>query len=298
MVSFARMVARVKDDFAVLFSAEHLERVCRDAGMKWRERVLNPVVTIQVFLLQVLHGNTACTDVSRLAGLAFSASAWCQARMRLPLAVLRTLLHQSADSRGSEALGPLGSDSAGQRGGDSPAGAWRGHRTFLIDGSSCSMPDTPALRKKFGQPTGQKQGCGFPVAHLLILFDAQRGRLLDVLISSWTLHDLTRVAELHRWLKPGDVLLADRGFCSYAHIASLARLGVQVVLRMHQAQIVDFRPHRRAPANTADKAVGVAPRRVACRPPRRAVRARPGWRAAACTTRSSCGSGPRPSRAP
>jgi hypothetical protein len=34
------------------------------------------------------------------------------------------------------------------------------------------MPDTPALQKHFGQPSGQKKGCGFPVAHLLVLFEA------------------------------------------------------------------------------------------------------------------------------
>jgi hypothetical protein len=115
------------------------------------------------------------------------------------------------------------------------------------------MPDTPALQAAFGQPSGQKPGCGFPVAHLLALFDAGNGQLLDVLISSWRIHDLTRVAELHPWLQPDDVLVADRGFCSYAHLAQLSRQGVQVVLRLHQKQIVDFRPHRRA-ARPADSA--------------------------------------------
>jgi hypothetical protein len=54
------------------------------------------------------------------------------------------------------------------------------------------------------------------------------------------------VAKLHRWLAPGDVLIADRGFCSYAHLAQLWQQGVLVVFRMHQRQLVDFRPHRPA----------------------------------------------------
>ena len=41
-------------------------------------------------------------------------------------------------------------------------GLWRGHRTLLIDGSAFSMPDTPELQSPFGQPGGQKPGCGFP----------------------------------------------------------------------------------------------------------------------------------------
>src|SRR5262245_47071185 len=49
-------------------------------------------------------------------------------------------------------------------------GRWHGHRTFVVDGSGCSMPDTPALQQAFGQPSEQRPGCGFPVARLLGLF--------------------------------------------------------------------------------------------------------------------------------
>ena len=59
-------------------------------------------------------------------------------------------------------------------------GRWRGHRTFLVDGSWFSMPDTPALQAHFGQPGNQAKGCGFPVAHLLALFHAGTGLLLEV----------------------------------------------------------------------------------------------------------------------
>jgi hypothetical protein len=103
---------------------------------------------------------------------------------------------------------------------------WRGHRVLCVDGSSCSMPDTPELQRRFGQPTEQKPGCGFPVAHLLMLFDAYSGMLVDVLASSWRLHDLTRVDELHPHLQHDDVLVADRGFASFAHVALLQLRGV------------------------------------------------------------------------
>lgn len=241
MVSFTRVAARVKHDLVELLSAAHLARLCRDAGMQWRRRVLDPVVTIQIFILQVLHGNTPCSAVPRIAGLRFTASAWCQARQRLAVPVLRRLLYESG--------APLRARSSAAE----PAGLWRGHRTLLVDGSSCSMPDTPALRRRFGQPTGQKPGCGFPVAHLLALFDAHSGRLLDVLISSWRTHDLTRAADLQEWMRPGDLLVADRGFCSYAHLAQLRQRGVQVVFRMRAIQIVDFQPHRPAANRKSDK---------------------------------------------
>jgi hypothetical protein len=59
-------------------------------------------------------------------------------------------------------------------------GRWRGHRTFLVDGSSFPMPDTPELRRHFGQPGGQAAGWGFPVANILALFHAGTGLLLEV----------------------------------------------------------------------------------------------------------------------
>ncbi len=239
MVSIRRVLAQIKDDWTSILTEEHLTRICREAGVTWRNRTLSPVVTIYVFLLQILHGNTAMTNLPRLSGKRFTPAAYCQARKRLPLAALRRLLYETGR--------PL-------RAGSHAETHWLGHRTWLVDGSSCSMPDTPSLQKRFGQPTGQKPGCGFPVAHLLVLFDAASGRLLNVLASSWRIHDLTRVAELQGYFQRDDVLVADRGFCSYAHLATLAQQGVQVVLRMKRSPLVDFRPHR--PAARTERDIG------------------------------------------
>ena len=43
--------------------------MCQEAGCtSWRDRVLTPVTTIQLFLLQRLHGHTACSHVPHLSG--------------------------------------------------------------------------------------------------------------------------------------------------------------------------------------------------------------------------------------
>jgi hypothetical protein len=57
-------------------------------------------------------------------------------------------------------------------------------------------------------------------------------------------HDLSEVVGLHPELRPDDVLVADRGFCSYAHLALLVQAGVPAVFRMHQKHMVDFTPGR------------------------------------------------------
>ena len=106
------------------------------------------------------------------------------------------------------------------------------------------MPDTPALQDAFGQPTEQRPGCGFPVAHLLGLFHAGTGVLLKLVVAPLLTHDLAQVQAVHPSLQPGDVLVADRGLCSYAHLALLVQAGVHAVLRVGARQIVDFTPGR------------------------------------------------------
>jgi hypothetical protein len=106
------------------------------------------------------------------------------------------------------------------------------------------MPDTPALQDAFGQSTEQRPGCGFPVAHLLGLFHAGTGVLLTWVVTPLLTHDLAQVQAVHPTLHPGDVLVADRGLCSYAHLALLAQADLHAVLRVGARQMVDFTPGR------------------------------------------------------
>lgn len=229
MVSIDAALSRIKEEWRAALSVAGIEAVCRGAGLKWRKRVLDPGTTILVFFLQVLHRNTAITNLPRLTGKRFTPGAYCQARGRLPLAVLRQLLHETGI--------PLRSPAC-----SAPPALWHGHRVFLLDASSCSMADTPRLQRRFGQPGGQKQGCGFPVAHLLMLVDAHSGLILDVRTAPLRTHDLRHAGALHPQLQAGDLAVADRAFCSYGHIATLQQRGVFVVFRLHQRLRADGLP--------------------------------------------------------
>jgi len=116
---------------------------------------------------------------------------------------------------------------------------------FLVDGSTFSMPDTPELNDHFGQPTQQKPCACYPQAHVLLLTHTATGLITRVLASPWRTHDMWRMREMHPELEKGDVLVADRGFCSFADLALLTQRGINAVMRMHQATIVDFTPHRK-----------------------------------------------------
>lgn len=229
MVSITHALRRIKDDLSNLLSLAAIEQVCKESGYIWRNRRLGPAATIHYFILQILYGNTACSHVPRIVGETFTASAYCQARKRLPLSVVTGLV-----AKINQAL-----QSAVNK-----TGLWFGHRVVWLDGSGFSMPDTPALQTYFGQPGAQKLGCGFPVAHLLAAFEAAGGLLVGLIASALRTHDLSQVGRIHPELRLDDLLVGDRGFCSFAHLALILRNGLHACLRIHQKQIVNFEPHR------------------------------------------------------
>jgi hypothetical protein len=232
MLTLPQALYRRKGNLAEAVPASLIRRICAELQRPYRQRTLTPVVTTYLFLQQVLHGNAAVGALRHLSGLDFTDSAYCQARARLPLEFFRRLQRAVTGScRQAEAA--------------EPQARWRGHRLFLLDGSSFSMPDTPELQQAFGQPGAQAPGCGFPTAHLLVLFDAHTGYLLKALAAPLRTHDLADAAILHRELAPGDLLLGDRAFCSYAHLALCRQRQLHGLFRAHQKLLIDFRPRRR-----------------------------------------------------
>ena len=230
MVTVRTSLQKVKDDYGQLIPAPAILQICAAVNYQFRQRLLGPVETIYLFLVQILNGNTACSHLRHLTGMPCTGWAYAKARARLPVNLLAMLLRWV-----SKAIGNV----------TPTAPRWHGHRVFHVDGSSFSMPDTPALQEAFGQPGGQKKGCGFPVAHLLAMFDAATGMIVDVLAAPLRTHEMSRIACMHPQLQPGDVLVADRGLCSYAHLALLLLRNLHGVFRIHQRTIVDFTPNRR-----------------------------------------------------
>ena len=120
-------------------------------GYGWRDRIWNPVLTFWTFLIQVLHPGSACREAVALVlaeqavkserRISPDASAYCQARKRVPLSVFVAIFHKVGQGLQDKAKDQH---------------FWHGHRVRLVDGSSCSMPDTRELQAVFGQPDGQK----------------------------------------------------------------------------------------------------------------------------------------------
>jgi len=177
MVNIAHAVQKVKgiDNYGI--PAEAIVAAADAVGHTYRQRKLGPVATVYLFLMQILNGNAACSSLRHSAGMTCSVSAYCKARARLPVALLRCLLSWVCQS-----LRDITAESS----------LWLGHRVFHIDGSSFSMPDTQDLQEAFGQPGGQKKGCGFPTAHMLVMTDASTGLIMDIQASPLRTNEMWR----------------------------------------------------------------------------------------------------------
>jgi hypothetical protein len=119
--SITTILQRFTGEWATLLQPDAILAVCSEIGYTaWRSRVLTPVTTIQLFLLQSLHGHTACSHLPHLSGLRCRAAAYCQARARLPLRFFDLLLEHFGSAVPRSAL---------------DEGRWHGHRTVLVEGS-------------------------------------------------------------------------------------------------------------------------------------------------------------------
>lgn len=215
-------------------------------GPNSRERVFTPLITFWAFLAQVLERGSSCRDaVLRIvawwkfelrdeATPSVDTSAYCQARSRLPEAT----------------LAQIGDHLAEQMLRNTPSShLWRGRRVKMLDGTTASMPDTAKNQRLWPQSREQQPGCGFPFLKLVGLFCLATGAMLQYVEANKHQHEAALARRLWPFLDPQDVLLADRGFCSYITISELLRLGVDAVMRMHQMRQADFRRGRRLGAN-------------------------------------------------
>jgi Transposase DDE domain len=209
-------------------------------GRGSRQRLFSPLLTFWAFLSQVLSPPSACREAVRKlqawwalrhpVDISPNPSAYCQARARLPDQTLLRVHKQLAD----RLEGNVPSQSR-----------WRGRNVTLVDGTNLSMPDTAQNQGAYPQPSTQKPGCGFPMMKLVGLFSLASGALLHFAHGSLHLHESQLFRQLWKHLAKGDVILSDRGFCSFFALSSLLQLGVDSVMRLHATRRVDFRRGKR-----------------------------------------------------
>ena len=103
------------------------------------------------------------------------------------------------------------------------------------------MPDTVENQKEYPQPSTQKDGCGFPIAKIGVIFSLVTGAAVALCIDVLNTHDIKLARKLYSFLKPNDVLLGDRAFCAYADMVTITKLGCDAVFRKHQSRTTTMR---------------------------------------------------------
>jgi hypothetical protein len=211
-------------------------------GLNSRSRMFTSAIIFWAFLGQVLERGSSCRDALR------RITAWWQ--FQFPKAALpstETSGYCQARARLSDAtLEKIGSHLAERLERNVPdEERWCGRRVKIIDGTTASMPDTSDNQEVWPQPGSQKPGCGFPLVKLVALFSQASGALLALAEGNRHQHELILARTLWPRLEPGDVLLADRAFCSYADLHQIAEQKADAVMRLHQARRFDFREGRR-----------------------------------------------------
>lgn len=236
MAAFDFALVCVRNGSDDLLLPDRIDQAARDGNHHFRNTTLTPGVTLRLFAQQVAHGNIACAAVRHLADADFSDSAWCQARTRLPIELIRKI-HRQIIEHARQELDQTQDLGEGDY-------HWRGHRVYGVDGTNDSMPDSPELRAHYGVPSGVRQGLGFPTSHLLMLLDHRSGLVIDCVDSPMNTSDLSQTPPMHEHLSNGDVLLGDVSFAGWAHLALLLQAKLHAVMPVHHRRIVDFTPRR------------------------------------------------------
>lgn len=142
-----------------------------------------------------------------------SAAAFCKARLKLPGSLLRELLK----SVHGQLVARFGSQSL-----------WKGRRVYAIDGCKFNLKRTEELEIEFRGSSGghlpQVLVCTLydllaeiPVAQVELPYDAGERDSLDTLLEQ---------------LKPGDLLILDRGYPSFDVFQKLLERGIDFLIRV------------------------------------------------------------------
>lgn len=230
--------------FSQLLDGQVVKDALAEGDVAFRERLYSPCMTLWIFLSQVLDPMQCCLQAvlrflayrlaQDLEPCSSETGAYCQARIRLPESVVKRLMQLTGRQLHQREM--------------PDAWRWKGRVVKLADGTTVSMPDTPANQQAYPQPSSQQPGVGFPLARLVVLFSLAVGTVLEVAIGQYKgkqTGEVSLLRTLHDRLEPDDILLGDRIFCAFFDLALLQEGRVDVVTRLHQQRRADFRRGQR-----------------------------------------------------
>lgn len=220
--------------FSDIINDDVIQQALKDEQIEYRQRLYTPMIIISAWIYQCLSEKNTCKNaVSKIISYIAQCgcetpspetSAYCKARKRIKEGVFLYLLkHTGKHLHNMNDL------------------TWCNRRVTVADGSTIIMDDTEENQKEYPQPQSQKEGCGFPMANIVVMFCLKTGLVLEAIISSLAIGELNLFRRLYEHLQPGDIVLGDRLYSSYADICLLKARTIDGVFRLHARRKTDFR---------------------------------------------------------
>ena len=200
---------------------------------KERKRIYTRELTFWAYFTQTILHTSAASTVKKVQSWLLSKpsrlpssnnSAFCQAKKRLPVEDLQDI-YCSTNNRKKKPKENL---------------YWN-REVLLVDGTGLSMPDTKENQEIYPQNGSCKEGCGFPQMNVVAIFSLATGLLLDFVKGSKHDSEKRQWRQMWRVFQKDDIIVGDKGFCSYANIAFLkSSLGVDSIFRLGKQRKIDF----------------------------------------------------------
>jgi len=275
--------------FSNVLSEDIISQALTAIEANWNHRIYTPLVTLWVFLNQVISADHSCRGaVARLIAHRVSqgmpacssnTGAYCQARKRLPeqfFAIIARAVGRKLEDQAEEEW------------------LWKGHHVYMFDGTTTVMPDTKENREAYPPTSNSKTGAGMPLTRIGAVFSLACGVVLDLATAKYAgkgQGEVTLLRQLSPMFSKGDVLLADCLMSDWRNLYEFQERGIHIVSRLNRARRkADFRkgkslgkddhlvqwpkPHLRGVGRKAQLAM---PRQVMVREARVHV-SRPGFR--------------------
>jgi len=217
-------LAQLEERFADCLPEELFPKAAK--ALNSRDRIYTPRRTFWCFLSQCLSPHTSCREVVRQVQALFKLhdgphvseedGAYCRARQRLPLTQLSKALLATAQA--AEGQAP-------------PSDFLGGRPVKIVDGSSVTLPDTPANRAAYPKISTLKVSCGFPMMRLVVMFSLLSGAILNMVCGNMYTSELPLFHQLMKQLARADIVLGDRGFGNYVILCLLQAFGIDFLGR-------------------------------------------------------------------
>jgi hypothetical protein len=225
--------------FELFFSKDELKEQISATYTIVRKRIFCPMVVLRLFLMQIFSTDNSCRKT--LASLiakrmkenkktcSYLTGAYCQARIKLPLKLIKSLTMILATKNEKNIKRDW---------------LWKNRHVKLVDGTTLAAPDTVENQRKFPQNIRQKMGLGFPILRVVGIFSLATGSLLNLKIGAYSGKGNGETSLLKKIIdtfNPGDVALFDRYYSSAQIIGHLIEKKIDFVGRSFGAKKIDFR---------------------------------------------------------